>query len=81
MRIILAGSALLLALVACNRRVNEGAATRTTKDTVVTARQMVDTSVVKTDTTVKVDTTHKAGKRPTKVDTVKRSTQGDSANH
>ena len=73
MRVILVGAAVLVTLAACNRRGGEAART-SREDTTVTARQMVDTTVVKTDTTVKVDTTKKAGERPTRVDTVKHDT-------
>jgi hypothetical protein len=70
MRLILAGSVLMLTLAACKQRGGEQATTR--KDTVVTAKQTVDTAVVTTDTTVKVDTNKKSGKQPIKVDTVRR---------
>jgi hypothetical protein len=73
MRAILVGTAVLLTLAACNRRAGEAART-SREDTTVTTRQTEDTTVVRTDTSVRVDTTKKAGKRPTRVDTVKHDT-------
>ncbi len=54
-----AGLAMFLALTACASRSKETSTVAT--DTVVTSRRVVDTTLVKTDTTVTVDTTRIGG--------------------
>ena len=65
---VLTGLALLIGLAACNRAERE---TGRAADTTVTTRQMQDTTIVKSDTTVDVDTVKKEGDRAVRRDTVK----------
>ena len=81
MRFVLAAGALTLAaLVGCNtnradRGMNEtGAAGGEAVDTVVTTSQTKDTALIKTDTSIDVDTTRHEGNRTTNMDTVKNTT-------
>ena len=46
------------------------AGTRTSADTVVTEREMRDTMIVRTDTTITKDTVRKQGTRPVDTDTI-----------
>jgi hypothetical protein len=59
----------LVLIVGC-RPADETARGVDAADTVVTARQEMDTSIVTHDTTVEVDTTYREGDRPVGVDTV-----------
>jgi len=47
------------------------AGTRRSADTVVTEREMRDTMIVRTDTTITKDTVRKQGTRPVDTDTIK----------
>ena len=64
----------LLALAACDKRNNSDndpeTGTAHSADTIVTKREMRDTTVVNYDTTVSTDTVHKRGTRPVDTDTV-----------
>ena len=66
----------LLALVACNRADNDRETARTGADTILTSEQTVDTTVIRSDTTVDVDvdvdTTRKEGDEPVRRDTIQR---------
>jgi hypothetical protein len=80
MRFVLAAGALTLAtLVGCNnnradRGMNEtGAAGGEAVDTVVTTSQTKDTALIRTDTTINVDTTKHEGDQTTNMDTVKNT--------
>jgi hypothetical protein len=67
----LTGLALLIGLAACNTRGNQESG-RVAADTTVTARQTQDTTIVTSDTSVRVDTVKREGNSATKRDTVKR---------
>jgi hypothetical protein len=65
----------LLALAACDKRNDHNGNTPETgtahsSDTIVTKREMQDTTVVNYDTTVSTDTLHKRGTKPVDTDTV-----------
>lgn len=72
MRILLAALGFLVTLAACQRRTAKAPETgsRMSADTMVTQRQMRDTSIIRHDTTVGTDTIHKRGTKPTKTDTI-----------
>jgi hypothetical protein len=74
MKPMLAVAIVVLSSVACTRRTDResGAAERHSADTVVTKREMQDTGIIRHDTTIVNDTTHKRGTRPVKTDTVKK---------
>ncbi len=63
MRTMVAALSLVVALTACNRRANESGAgdanDRSGVDTNVTSTRVMDTTVVKADTNIDVDTTKK----------------------
>jgi hypothetical protein len=62
MKTLIAGCALALALGACKDRTDDtGAASRTAADTIVTQRDVQDTSIIRHDTTVSTDTVRKRG--------------------
>jgi hypothetical protein len=72
MKTLIAGSALVLALGACETRSDDTAATgRSAADTVVTERDVQDTSIIRHDTTVSTDTVRKRGGTVGKRDTVR----------
>ena len=63
----------ILATAACEAKRDadaEETGTRSSADTVVTEREMRDTTIVRTDTTVTQDTVRKQGRRPVDIDTV-----------
>jgi len=64
----------VLTFVACTERRDREPATaeRHSADTVVTKREMQDTGIIRHDTTIVNDTTHKRGTRAVKTDTVKK---------
>ena len=72
MRMLVAGLTMLLALGACQKRSANSAENRpgASADTVVTQREMRDTTIVRHDTMVSTDTVHKRGTKPQKTDTV-----------
>lgn len=76
MRVWLAGCAVLTLLVACQRRGDTDTGTasgeRSRADTVVTERQLRDTTIIRHDTTVATDTVRKRGTKPVKTDTVEK---------
>jgi hypothetical protein len=62
-----------VAMTACEAKRdtdNDETGTRTSADTVVTEREMRDTMIVRTDTTITKDTVRKQGRRPVDTDTV-----------
>jgi hypothetical protein len=69
---VLTGFALLIGLAACNTRGDqETGRAGAGADTTVMTRQTQDTTIVTSDTTVRVDTTKREGDETTKRDTVK----------
>ena len=68
-------AALLLVIgsTACERKRDaddNDVGSRSSADTVVTEREMRDTMIVRTDTTITKDTVRKQGKRPVDTDTI-----------
>ena len=74
MKPTLAVAIVALSLVACTQRTDRepASAERHSADTVVTKREMQDTGIIRHDTTIVNDTTHKRGTRAVKTDTVKK---------
>jgi hypothetical protein len=70
MRYLLAGALAVAGVAGCSRA-GEKETIGAARDTVVTPRQTADTTIIKTDTTVTVDTTVKRGEGETHTDTVK----------
>jgi len=70
MRYLLAGALALAGVVGCSRA-GEKETIGAARDTVITPRQTADTTIIKTDTTVTVDSTVKRGEGETHTDTVK----------
>ena len=70
----LAVLSLLFTLAGCDNDKGDKETSRVGTDTILTAEQRVDTAIVKSDTSVKVDvdvdTTHKEGDRPVRRDTI-----------
>jgi hypothetical protein len=73
MRMAAAAALGITMLVGCNKAGQETGQARSSTDTMVTARQTQDTTMVTHDTTVKVDTTVKKGDKATRVDTTQKS--------
>ena len=76
MRVLIAGTTMLLAVAACQKPANRPGAdvetgTRTATDTAVMQKTTEDTALIRHDTTVKTDTTKKEGGVVSK-DTVKK---------
>ena len=77
MRVLIAGTTMLLAVAACQKPANrpgadvETGAAGTSVDTAVTQKTTEDTTLIKHDTTVNTDTTKKGGGVVNK-DTVKK---------
>jgi hypothetical protein len=72
MRYLLAGALAVMSLGGCGGRSGETERLGPMKDTVVTPRQTQDTTIVTTDTTVKVDTTVKKGQESVPIDTMRQ---------
>lgn len=74
MKPTLAVAIVALSLAACTQRTDRepASAGRHSADTVVTKREMQDTGIIRHDTTIVNDTTHKRGTRAVKTDTVKK---------
>ncbi len=70
MRYLLAGALAIAGVAGCSRA-GEKETIGAARDTVITPRQTADTTIIKTDTTVTVDTTVKRGEDETHTDTVK----------
>jgi hypothetical protein len=70
MRYLLAGALAIAGVAGCSRA-GEKETIGAARDTVVTPRQTADTTIIKTDTTVTVDSTVKRGEGETHTDTVK----------
>jgi hypothetical protein len=70
MRYLLAGALAVAGVAGCSRA-GEKETIGAARDTVVTPRQTADTTIIKTDTTVTVDSTVKRGEGETHTDTVK----------
>jgi hypothetical protein len=63
----------LFSLLACDTRAGDETAREVdAADTIVTAEQRVDTTIVTRDTTVEVDTIRREADRPTRRDTLER---------
>ena len=73
MRALMAGCALLIGLTACEDRDRDASdtGTRTAADTIVTERDVQDTTIIRHDTTISTDTVRKAGGTVGEVDTVR----------
>jgi hypothetical protein len=70
-RTVAAALVVIVGTAACEaRRDRDEAGTRSDADTVVTEREMRDTMIVRTDTTVTKDTVRKQGTKPVDTDTV-----------
>lgn len=69
-----AAFAALAVLAACEKPADRdtGARYRESADTMVTKREMHDTTIVRHDTTVSADTVRKRGTRPVKTDTIEK---------
>jgi hypothetical protein len=67
---VLTGLALLFGLAACNTR-GDRETGRVAADTTLTTRQTQDTTIVTSDTTVRVDTVKKEGDRAVSPDSLK----------
>jgi hypothetical protein len=72
MRYLLAGALVVMSFGGCSRHSGEAERLGPMKDTVVTPRQTLDTTIVTTDTTVKVDTTVKKGQDTVPMDTTRQ---------
>jgi hypothetical protein len=74
MKPVLAAGIAVLTLAACNKPADRdsGSAIRHSADTIVSKREMQDTAIIRHDTTIVNDTTHRRGKRPVDTDTVKK---------
>jgi hypothetical protein len=70
MRYLLAGALAIAGVAGCSRA-GEKETIGAARDTVITPRQTADTTIIKTDTTVTVDSTVKRGEGETHTDTVK----------
>jgi hypothetical protein len=81
MKIAITAAALTLAAVtACQNRADQAAGRDVdAADTIVTAEQRVDTTIVTRDTTVEVDTIRKKSDRPVRRDTLERSSNAGTA--
>jgi hypothetical protein len=73
MRLMLAGALVVGSLAGCSRA-GETERVGQAKDTVITARQTQDTTIVTSDTTVTVDTTVKKGQEAIPMDTMEQPT-------
>lgn len=71
MRYLLAGALVVIGFGGCSKHSGEVERVGPMKDTVVTPRQTRDTTIVTTDTTVKVDTTVKKGQDTAPTDTTR----------
>ena len=73
MRAWMAGLVLLVGVGACKDRDRDAAdtGTRSAADTIVTEREVQDTTIIRHDTTVTTDTVRKAGGTVGDVDTVR----------
>jgi hypothetical protein len=84
MRMVLTAALVGAALVGCKKAGEESGRVGSAVDTVVTSRQTQDTAVIKTDTTVKVDTNVDRGDRATTVDTLQKKkghVRGDTSSN
>ena len=74
MRFELAGALVVVSLAGCGHHGGQVERIGPRKDTVVTRRQTQDTTIVTTDTTVRVDTTMRKGQEAVPMDTTKQAT-------
>ena len=74
MRFILAGTLIAVSLAGCGGHGGQTERIGPTKDTVVTERRTQDTTIVTTDTTVRVDTTMRKGQEAVPTDSTKQAT-------
>jgi hypothetical protein len=72
MRYLPAGALIVVSFAGCSRHSGEEERLGPMKDTVVTPRQTQDTTIVTTDTTVKVDTAVKRGQDTVPMDTTRQ---------
>lgn len=71
MRFVLEGAVIVLSLAGCGGHGGQTERIGPTKDTVVTERRTRDTTIVTTDTTVRVDTTMRKGQEAVPTDSTK----------
>ena len=71
MRFVLAGTLIGISLAGCGGHGGQTERIGPTKDTVVTERRTRDTTIVTTDTTVRVDTTKRKGQEAVPTDSTK----------
>ena len=69
MRFVLVGALVMVSLVGCGRGNTERVGQA--RDTVITSRQTRDTTIIRSDTSVRVDTTVKRGQGAAPEDTTK----------
>lgn len=74
MKTFLAVCLAVASVSACERRAAADAdsGSRHSADTVVTKRELQDTSIIRHDTTISTDTVKKRGARPVKTDTIRK---------
>jgi hypothetical protein len=73
MRFVLGTALIVVGLAGCSRA-GESERVGQAKDTVITPRQTQDTTIISSDTTVRVDTTVKKGQEAIPTDTMKQAT-------
>jgi hypothetical protein len=73
MRYLVAGALAIASVAGCSRA-GEKETVGAARDTVITPRQTADTTIISTDTTVRVDTTVKKGEGEVHTDTVRVDT-------
>jgi hypothetical protein len=73
MRFVLAGTLVVVSLAGCGGHGGQTERIGPTKDTVVTERRTQDTTIVTTDTTVRVDTTRRKGQEAVPMDSTKQA--------
>ncbi len=74
MRFVLADTLIVVSLAGCGGHGGQTERIGPTKDTVVTERRTQDTTIVTTDTTVRVDTTMRKGQEAVPTDSTKQPT-------
>ena len=74
MKRFVAVCSMVAALAACQKPADRDTATgyRESSDTMVTKREMHDTTIVRHDTTISADTVRKHGTKPVKTDTIRK---------
>jgi hypothetical protein len=78
MRFVFAGALVVVSLAGCGRA-GETERVGQAKDTVITPRQTQDTTIISSDTTVRVDTTVKKGQEAIPTDTMKQAPDSEQS--